>query len=127
MWANGKALILSTVLQASTHAWADNTTPQNPTVPVVPNTSAHALPRINYLNFHLPGEVEKTGATEPSFRIEGRQATEKVAPLRIEAPNGLHLTVGDPHPGLEYKFSENGTVRLHLGKSRTTATAGWSF
>jgi hypothetical protein len=127
MWTNGKAIALSTLLQVTAFAWADNTIPQNSVAPAVPNTAPHALPRINYLNFKLPDETEKSGATESSLRINGSEFARKATPLNIAPSNGLHLTIGDPHPGLVYKFSEGGTVRLHVGKSGSAATAGWSF
>ncbi len=127
MWTNGKAIALSTLLQVTAFAWADNTIPQNPGLPGVPNTAPRPVPRINYLNFKLPDETEKSVATERNFRIEGSDNTGKTAPLKIEPATGLHLSIGDPHPGLEYKFSESGAIRFHVGKSGSAATAGWSF
>jgi hypothetical protein len=127
MWTNGKAIVLSTLLLVTAFAWADNTIPQIPAAPAVQNTSPRSEPRINYLNFKLPDETEKSGAAMRNFRIEGSEVAGKSAPLNIEPPNGLHLTTGDPHPGLVYKFSESGAIRFHVGKSGTAATAGWSF
>lgn len=131
MWTIRKALAVSTVLQATQFAWADNAPPQNPTATVVPKGPVHASSRINFLNLPLLNETEKTGSVhpvvQPASRVEGGVDKGRTASGEPDHQTGFNWTVKGQRPALQYKFSDTGAVHFHFGRHGSTVNAKWDF
>jgi len=127
LWSIRKALIFSTVLQATQIAWADNTTPESPVAPPLPSGAVRALPHIDYVNFRLLKETERQRVEEPIFHFEGGENNGQTAPTEIDRPKGFTWTLQAPHPGLEYKFSNTGAIHFHAAAHGAAASAAWKF
>lgn len=131
MWTIRKALVVSTVLQATQFAWADTAPPQNPTANVVPKGPVHASSRINLLNLPLLNEAEKTGSVhpvaQPSSRIVGDVDKGRTASGEAVRQTGFNWTVKDQRPALQYKFSDTGAVHFHFGRHGSAVNAKWNF
>ena len=135
MWAFRRTLILSTLMQAATFAWAENTLPQNTSAPEGPNLTARSLPRLHFLNEHFLNPVERTYPVDPGFHSQTIGGNGRFAPLDNAQDNaqysghppGLNFTLTGPHPGLEYKFSDNARVHLRANARGASVTAVWGF
>jgi hypothetical protein len=128
MWAFRQTLLFSTLLQAVSCAWADNTLPQNPATPETPNPAARVLPRLHFLNEQFLGQLEKSTTIDPNFHHSvTNDARNKSELPESNRPPGLNFVLTGPHPGLEYKFSESGKVHLRIGSHGSSAAAEWSF
>jgi hypothetical protein len=127
MLANRKALILSTVLQASTVAWGDPTLSQNSRKAEPPKPIASPTPRINYFDLRLPSsrEMEEQRPTVGNHETLSAKATPNA--LNITPASGLHLSQIDQRPALEYHLSDKNTVRFHVGVHGATASTSWGF
>jgi hypothetical protein len=127
MWAFRQTLLFSTLLQAVSSAWADNTLPPNPAAPEVPNPTVRVLPRLRFLNEQFLGQLEKSTTIDPNFHGATNGINSKSELHENNRSPGLNFVLTGPHPGLEYKFSDNGKVHLRIGSHGGSAAAEWSF
>jgi hypothetical protein len=108
-------------------AFADNIVPAVPPSLTDQNALSRSVPRIDYLRSRFFDVKENTAISESAFRNGAVNVKSQNAPSNIDPSIGLHMRIDDQHPGFEYRFSNEGTIRLHLGKHGSSAAAGWSF
>lgn len=127
MLAYRKALILSTVLQASGFAWADPTLPQNASKSMPPKTAVATPSRINYLDLRLPSEREMEEQHPASTNTGAISAKTAQNSLNLAPASGLHLSQMDQRPALEYRLSDKNSVHFRVGPHGATASTSWGF
>lgn len=129
MLATRKALILSTVLQASAFAWADNAATQSSAKLATPRAEAHPSPKIDYLNLRVPLTHDDLDSHEAISHGGFSNGKSDIGALNVSPPvgTGLHLSTTDPRPSLIYKFSDKSTVHVHIGAHGANASTSWGF
>lgn len=127
MWAKGKTLILSTMLQVAPFACADNAGLVASAPPTPPNAPNHPVSRLDFLSNSYFSANQKSAKDERTFRNEFENVQSKNSAPNSSPPAGLHWALSDQRPALEYRFNIQGTLRFHIGRHGVKAGAVWNF
>jgi len=127
MWTNKKALILSTILQLAPFAHADNGVPGSPPGAQIPEPAGRPASRIDYFSNRLFALRTKASSDEPIDRVRSSASISRTTTLPENTPNGLHWAPDEQRSALEYKFSEQNTMRVRMGHHGGELQGLWRF
>jgi hypothetical protein len=116
-----KMLMLLVILQAGPLAHADDTN-----LPGSAQDSSKHLSRLDYLSAGFFVRQEKSTPLEPPS-TQSNPAGITAAPAKQDPSSGLHWVPSEQHPTLEYRFSNQGAVSVHLSHHGAQVALGWHF
>jgi hypothetical protein len=110
-----KVLMLLVLLQAGSLAHADDTN-----LPGSAQDSSKHLSRLDYLSAGFFARQEKSIPLEPPS-TQGNPTEITAVPARQDPSSGLHWVPSEQHPTLEYRFSNEGAMSMHLSRHGAVA------
>ena len=117
-----KVLMLLVIVQAIPLAHADDSSLAN-----AGQDASKRLPRPDYLSAGFFARREKA-AEPPAYPAAQSNAAEFSSSARGQDPSSsLHWVPSEQRPTVEYRFSKDGTMRLHMNRHGVEATMGWHF
>jgi hypothetical protein len=127
MWANTKTLILFAIQLGISNACADDDKQISAKLPTEQPSPNRVASRIDYLSNHFLVAREKSIDSESIPHGEPVEVANKNVPANDKPATGLHWVTGNHHPALEFRFSDQGTIRFHPNRHGGSVTAAWSF
>ncbi|MFI4940336.1 MAG: hypothetical protein ACHP7O_08370 [Burkholderiales bacterium] len=120
-------MIFLPLLLAREPVFADNIAQAVPRSPTDQNALGRSVPRMDYLRERIVDIKENPEISERVFPNAVFNVKNQGAPSTASPSIGIHMRMDEQRPGFEYRFSNEGTIRLHLGKHGSSAVAGWNF
>ena len=127
MWTKKNALFLSMILPGASIAFAENLEGTVSPLPAVSNQPNRGLAHVDYLGNGIFHEKQKPAQAEPNAPTAVPANQGKPALAVGATPSALHWVPGESRPILEFRLSDQGSVRLHVSRHSTTAAAQWHF
>lgn len=121
------ALFFLPLLLVGRYAYADNTGLVVPPPSTGQNAPSRPISQIDYLSNRFLVIKERSVIADPTFRNEVVNAKSENVSSIGSPSTGLHVRTDDQHLGLEYRSSNDGTIRVHVGRHGASVASGWSF
>jgi len=126
MWTKWKALMLAAILQMAHFAYADNTLPPNQSGLQPYEPVGKPMSRWDYLNNRVFVVKEKPINVEPELHTEA--VSQQYIPVPKEATGeGIQWVNDGSRSGIQYRFSDHGTLRIHGARHGGETQINWSF